>query len=114
MDLDGFLGDLGVPWRRVARDEWGLSFEDVGGWPLHVGIRATGAWLTVQAEVREPGVLDPWWLLHRNRLSGPARYTCTSGRAVWVQADVPWPCERDALDRLLVSVVEAADRARAA
>lgn len=114
MDVGHFLARLDVPWRQVASGEWGLSFADVGGWPLHVGLRVEGAWLSVQAEVRSDGELDPWALLHRNRLDAVVRFTSTSGRAVWVQADVPWPCAEEVLDRVLAGVVAATEWARAA
>lgn len=111
--MNAFLTDTGVPWRRVADGEWGLSFDDVGGWPLHVGLRVSGGLLAVQAEVREPGALEPWPLLHRNRLEALVRFTATSHRAVWVQAELPWPALPEHVDRVLAGVVAAAQWARA-
>lgn len=112
MDVSAFLSTLGVPWREVAEGEWGLSFDDVGGWPLHAGLRAANGWLAVQAEVRESGVLDLQALLHRNRVEAVVRFTTSSHGAVWVQADVPWPCTEAVLERVLAGVLAAAEWAR--
>lgn len=109
-ELDGPLQALGA--RRVADGEWGLTV-NCGGWPLSLGVRAHGAWLSVQGEVCGAGQLDPLWLLHRGRLGIGVRYTHTSYGAVWVQLDVPLgPETAHRIDELLGRVVEAAETAR--
>lgn len=111
-DLDAALQGLGA--RRVAPGEWGLTLEDVGGWPLAMGLRAHRGWLSVQGEVCGPGQVDPHWLLHRGRIAAVGvRYTHTSFGAVWVQLDVPLSDGLAGLvDELLGRVVEAAETAR--
>jgi hypothetical protein len=111
--VGAYLAGLGVEHRNVAPGEWGLTLEDVGGWPLHVGLAHRDGLLRIQAEVRGAGELDAHDLLHRNRLGSLVRYSHTSAGTVWVQAELPEPAVDAAwLDRVLGSLVEAAAAAR--
>jgi hypothetical protein len=107
--LDEALSELGA--QRVADGEWGLEI-DCAGWPLHVGLRVHRGLLRAQAAVLDAGVLDPSDLLHRNRSLELVRYASTRAGEVWVVGDVP--AEGADVDRLLGSLVEAAQAAREA
>jgi hypothetical protein len=120
--IDAYLSELEAATRRVAPGEWGLSAEDVGGWPLHVGLRLIGSHpplLRAQAEVvgvGGMGSVDEHELLFRNRSLAIVRYAHTGAGAVWVVGDLPasaiTPGELDRLLGLLVSA--AADLRRLA
>ena len=113
--VESVLAGLRAPVSRPARGEWGVVFDDVGGWPLHVGLRVRDGLLAVQAEVLGPGVVDPHLLLHRNRLGVLVRYAHSSAGAVHVHAELPVAgVDVAAVDRVLALVVEAAEWARAA
>ena len=112
--IDAYLSEVEAESRRLAPGEWGLSAEDVGGWPLHVGLRLHQDLLRAQAEVVGPGQVDEHELLFRNRSLAIVRYAHTGAGAVWVVGDLPasavTPRE---LDRLLgVLVAAAADLRR--
>jgi hypothetical protein len=112
--IDAYLSEVEAETRRVAPGEWGLSAEDVAGWPLHVGLRLHQDLLRAQAEVVGPGQVDEHELLFRNRSLAIVRYAHTGAGAVWVVGDLPaaavTPRE---LDRLLgVLVAAAADLRR--
>jgi hypothetical protein len=115
--IDAYLSEVEAQTRRVAPGEWGLSAEDVGGWPLHIGLRLHQALLRAQAEVvgvGGMGSVDEHELLFRNRSLALVRYAHTGAGAVWVVGDLPaaavTPRE---LDRLLgVLVAAAADLRR--
>ena len=107
--IDDYLSGLEASTRRVASGEWGLSVEDVAGWPLHVGLALRGGLLRAQAEVVGPGQVDDHEVLFRNRSLALVRYAHTGAGAVWVVGDLPASCVDAAeLDRLLGLVVSAA------
>jgi hypothetical protein len=115
--IDAYLSEVEAETRRLAPGEWGLSAADVGGWPLHVGLRLHQDLLRAQAEVvgvGGMGSVDEHELLFRNRSLAIVRYAHTGAGAVWVVGDLPaaavTPRE---LDRLLgVLVAAAADLRR--
>lgn len=107
--VEQFLASLDADVRCVASGEWGVSLDDVGGWPLHVGLALRDGLLQVQCEAAPAAVLDAHDLLHRNRRGVLVRYTHTSAGAVWVQAELPVEAvTAQWLDRVLGLVVEAA------
>ncbi len=92
--IEAFLQDVGQPWRRAGPRAWGLSLDDVGGWPLHVGLAVRGPvpeLLVVQAMVCGPGAVPAGDLLQRNRRLRVVRLACTRAGEVWVMGDLPWP-----------------------
>ena len=106
--VEQFLASLDADVRCVASGEWGVSLDDVGGWPLHVGLALRDGLLQVQCEAAPAGRSDPHDLLHRNRRGVLVRYTHTSAGAVWVQAELPVEAvSAEWLDRVLGLVVEA-------
>lgn len=109
------LRELDAEHRCPAPGEWGLSLPDVGGHPLHVGLREDGDLLRVQAEACPAAwAPDPHWLLHRNRLGVLVRFTHSGGGDVWVQAEVPLRgLDAGIVERVLALVVQAAQDARA-
>jgi hypothetical protein len=107
--VDDYLSGLEATTRRVADGEWGLSIEDVAGWPLHVGLALRGGLLRAQAEVLGPGQVDDHEVLFRNRSLALVRYAHTGAGAVWVVGDLPSACvSAPELDRLLGLLVSAA------
>jgi hypothetical protein len=107
--IDDYLSGLEASTRRVAPGEWGLSVEDVAGWPLHVGLALRGGLLRAQAEVLGPDQVDDHELLFRNRSLALVRYAHSGAGAVWVVGDLPAGCVSVAeLDRLLGLLVSAA------
>ncbi|WP_205698178.1 hypothetical protein [Conexibacter sp. SYSU D00693] len=113
--VDQVLAELGADHRVVAPGEWGVTFEDVGGWPLDVGLRDAGGLLRVQAELCGPDAVDPHWLLHRSRLGELVRLTHSSAGAVWVQAELVAPGLQVVwVERVLAAVVQVAGDVRAA
>jgi len=110
--IDAYLSEVEASTRRVAPGEWGLSAEDIGGWPLHVGLRLIGSHpplLRAQAEVVGAGQVDEHELLFRNRSLAIVRYAHTGAGAVWVVGDLPASAVTPAeLDRLLGLLVSAA------
>jgi hypothetical protein len=114
--VDAYLAEIEAESRRVADGEWGLSVADVGGWPLHVGLRLIGSHpplLRAQAEALGPGQVDEHELLFRNRSLAIVRYAHTGAGAVWVVGDLPASAVTAAeLDRLLGLVVDAAGAVR--
>jgi hypothetical protein len=114
--IDEYLSALDAQTRRVAPGEWGLSAPDVGGWPLHVGLRVHQGLLRAQAEVLAPGQVDDHEILVRNRTLALVRYAHTHAGAVWIVGDLPERAvDAPELDRLLgVLVAAAADLRRLA
>jgi hypothetical protein len=115
--IDAYLSEVEAETRRLAPGEWGLSAPDVGGWPLHVGLRLIGSHpplLRAQAEAVGPGQVDAHELLFRNRSLAIVRYAHTGAGAVWVVGDLPAAAvSASELDRLLgVLVAAAADLRR--
>jgi hypothetical protein len=110
--IDEYLSAVDAQTRRVAPGEWGLSAPDVGGWPLHVGLRLTRtqpALLRAQAEVLAPGQVDEHEILVRNRTLAIVRYAHTHAGAVWVVGDLPERAvDAPELDRFLGVLVAAA------
>jgi hypothetical protein len=107
--IDEYLSAVEAETRRVAPGEWGLSASDVGGWPLHVGLRLNHGLLRAQAEVVGPGQVDDHEVLVRNRTLAIVRYAHTHAGAVWVVGDLPQRAiDAAELDRLLGVLVAAA------
>lgn len=107
--MDAYLSSIEASSRRVAPGEWGVSVEDVGGWPLHVGLALRQGLLRAQAEVVGPGTVDDHEVLFRNRSLAIVRYAHTGAGAVWVMGDLPQRAiDARELDRLLGLVVTAA------
>ena len=106
------LAESGAPWRRVGRDEWGLTAEAAGR-PLHIGVAVRDGLLCAQAEVLDAGVADEHALLHRNRMLRLVRFAHTRAGAVWVQGELP-PAAATAeeVDRLLGMLLDAAAELR--
>ncbi len=111
--IDALPGDT----RRVAQSEWGVTLDEerAGGWPLDVGLRLADGLLRVQAfalPYREG--LDFGQVLHWNRQTRIARFSCTSSGDIWVQADMPAETvTAEQLDRVLGLIVEGALNVRA-
>lgn len=118
MEIDAFLQDLGQPWRRVGDQAWGLTLDDVGGWPLDVGLavrKPAPELLAIQAPVCRAGQLDPRELLHRSRRLVLVRFTATRAGEVWLQGELPWPVASPGLlSTTLAVLVGAAEDARLA
>lgn len=109
---DRYLAGAGA--RRLADGEWGLSLDDVGGWPLDVGIRLHRGLLRAQAFAAPAGSLDDHELLFRNRSLALVRYAHTGAGDVWVVGELLEESVTEAaLDRLLGLLVQAAGDVRA-
>jgi hypothetical protein len=107
--IDEYLSAVEAQTRRVAPGEWGLTAPDVGGWPLHVGLRLTQGLLRAQAEVVGPDQVDPHEVLVRNRTLAIVRYAHTHAGAVWIVGDLPQrSVDASELDRFLGVLVAAA------
>lgn len=111
--VDHALEALGVPLHRPAPGEWGLTLP-CGRRPLHVGLRVAAGLLRAQAEVAPPGVIDPAWLLHRNRRDLLlVRYGSSAAGATWVHGDLPVEAaSAPRVDELLGRLLRAAEDAR--
>ena len=111
--IDALPGDT----RRVAHGEWGVTIDEErgGGWPLDVGLRLADGLLRVQAfALPYKEALDFGQVLHWNRQTRIARFSCTRAGDIWVQADLPAEVvTAEQLDRLLGLVVEGALNVRA-
>jgi hypothetical protein len=106
--VDSYLSEIDASTRRVAPGEWGISVDDVAGWPLHVGLSLRHGLLRAQGEVLGPGQVDDHEVLFRNRGLALVRYAHTGAGAVWVVGDLPESAVTPAeLDRLLGLVVSA-------
>jgi len=103
--------------RRVAHGEWGVTIDEerAGGWPLDVGLRLADGLLRIQAfALPYKEGLDFGQVLHWNRQTRMARFSCTRSGDIWVQADLPAELvSAELLDRLLGLVVEGALNVRA-
>src|SRR3954451_3174596 len=105
----------GAGGRRLADGEWGLTIDDVGGWPLDVGVRLRRGVLRAQAVVTGAGALDEHELLVRNRGLLLVRFAHTGSGDVWLVGELLEEHVSEAsVDRLLGLVVQAAGDARAA
>jgi hypothetical protein len=110
---DAYFASLGTTARRVADGEWGVSVQDVAGWPLHVGVRLADGFLRAQAEVVGADQISDHELLFRNRGLRVVRFAHTGAGDVWVVGDVPATAVSAAeLDRLLGLLVAAATEVR--
>jgi hypothetical protein len=110
------LRAAGVPWRRVASGEWGLT-ASAGGWDLHVGVALRDGLVCAQAEALGAGASgapDAHALLHRNRTLRLVRFAHTRAGAVQIQGEVPAPPVPAHVDRLLGALAQAADDLRSA
>lgn len=112
--LDAFLAGLDAVVHRPAPLERGFALGS-GEWPLHVGARAVGGLLELQAEVAPPGAIDAAWLLHRNRRDlRVVRYASSAEGATWIHGDlVLGAVTTAALDDLLARMLGAAEDAAA-
>jgi hypothetical protein len=112
--VDRYVAGLEGDTRRVAEAEWGLTV-DAGGWPLHVGIAVRDGLLRAQAEVVEPGRLDPETLLRWNRGLRLVRFSHTGAGAVYVEGEIPAEAVGvERLDGFLGLLVRVAAQAREA
>jgi hypothetical protein len=104
-----FLQGLEAPFREVAEGEFGASLEDVGGWPLELGVRVRDGLVAAQAEALAQGHgLDLHALLHRNRIASLARFAHSSAGALHVHVDLPADgLTAAAADRALGELVQA-------
>jgi hypothetical protein len=107
--VQDFIASLGPAGRRVAPAEWGISIDDVGGWPLHVGVALRDGLLRAQAEALGPDSgLSDHELLVRNRRLALVRFAHSGAGAVWVQGELlPAAVHAASLDRLLGLLVAA-------
>lgn len=110
---DAYVKSLGPAARRVADGEWGVTLEDVAGWPLHVGIRLREGFLRAQAEVLGADRISDHELLFRNRTLRLVRLAHTGAGDVWVVGELPEAAASAAeMDRLLGLLVAAATEVR--
>jgi hypothetical protein len=116
MDVEEFLHELGQTWRPAGPRAWGVTFAEVGGRPLDVGLAVRGpapTLLRLQAPICEAGLLQAADLLHRNRRLTLVRFTTTRAGEVWLQGELPWPLAGpELLDAALGVLVETAEAAR--
>jgi hypothetical protein len=102
-----YLASAGA--RSLAPGEWGLTLDDVGGWPLDVGVRVRRGVLRAQAFVAPAGSVDDHELLVRNRGLLLVRFAHTGSGDVWVIGETPVEhADERGLDRLLGLLVQAA------
>ena len=95
--------------RSLASGEWGLTVDDVGGWPLDVGVRLCRGVLRAQAFVAPAGSVDEHELLVRNRGLLLVRFTHTGSGDVWLVGELlEEHADEGSLDRLLGLLVQAA------
>lgn len=109
--VDAYIAGLEGETRRVAFAEWGVTV-DAAGWPLHVGVAIRDGVLRAQAQVVEPGRIDPHDLLRWNRQVPFVRFAHTNEGEVWIHGDLPLtavsPTELDRfLGLLVLSVTQA-------
>jgi hypothetical protein len=110
---DAYFASLGAAARRVADGEWGVTIEDVAGWPLHVGARLADGFLRAQAEVVARDQVADHELLFRNRGLRLVRLAHSGAGDVWIVGDLPAAAVSSAeLDRLLGLLVAAATEVR--
>jgi hypothetical protein len=110
---DAYIASLGAAGRRVADGEWGVTIDDVAGWPLHIGLRLRDGFLRAQAEVVGAGQISDHELLLRNRSLRVVRLAHTGAGDVWVVGDLPEVAVSAAeLDRLLGLLVACATDVR--
>lgn len=110
---DAYIASLGAAARRVADGEWGVTIDDVAGWPLHVGVRLADGFLRAQAEVVGADQVSDHELLFRNRTLRVVRLAHTGAGDVWIVGDLPQAAVSAAeLDRLLGLLVAAATEVR--
>src|SRR5215213_5811942 len=86
--IDAYLQGLEGDVRRLAEGEWGLSVE-AGGWPLHVGVALRDGLLRAQAQVADPGALEPDALLRWNRQVPLVSFGLTRSGEVWLGGELP-------------------------
>ena len=99
----------GAGGRRLADGEWGLRVDDVGGWPLDVGVRLRRGVLRAQAFVAPAGAVDEHELLVRNRGLLLVRFAHTGSGDVWLVGEVlSEHVSAESVDRLLGVLVQAA------
>src|SRR3954449_11317872 len=92
----------GAGGRSLAHGEWGLTVEDVGGWPLDVGVRLRRGVLRAQGFVAAAGAVDEHELLVRNRGLLLVRFAHTGSGDVWIIGELfEEHLDVRSLDRLL-------------
>ena len=100
--------------RRLADGEWGLTVDDVGGWPLDVGVRLRRGVLRAQAFIARAGAVDERELLVRNRGLLLVRFAHTGSGDVWLVGELlEEHVSAESVDRLLGLLVQAAGDVRA-
>jgi hypothetical protein len=111
-EIDAYLQGLEGDVRRLAEGEWGLTV-DAGGWPLHVGVAIRDGLLRAQAQVADPGALDPEALLRWNRQVPLVGFGLTRSGEVWLGGELPLAAvDAVQLDRFLGLLVRVAHEAR--
>jgi hypothetical protein len=99
----------GARGRHLADGEWGLRLDDVGGWPLDVGVRLRRGVLRAQAFVAPAGTVDEHELLVRNRGLLLVRFAHTGSGDVWLVGELlEEHVDEASVDRLLGLLVQAA------
>lgn len=111
--VDAALRGAGLHPHRPVAGEWGLVME-CGGGPLHVGLALRDGLLRAVAEVCGPGLVEPAWLLHRNRRDLLlVRYGTGADGGVWLHGELhPAGVTPAAVDELLARLHGAAEAAR--
>jgi len=98
----------------LAAGEWGLTVDDVGGWPLDVGVRLRRGVLRAQAFIARAGAVDERELLVRNRGLLLVRFAHTGSGDVWLVGELlEEHVSAESVDRLLGLLVQAAGDVRA-
>ena len=111
-EIDAYLQGLEGDVRHLAEGQWGLSV-DAGGWPLHVGVAIRDGLLRAQAQVADPGALEPEALLRWNRQIPLVSFGLTRSGEVWIGGDLPLVAiDATQLDRFLGLLVRVAHEAR--
>lgn len=104
--VDSYLSSTGA--RRLAAGEWGLTLDDVGGWPLDVGVRLRRGVLRAQAFVTGAGSVEDHELLVRNRGLLLVRFVHTGSGDVWAIGELSEEhADATSVDRLLGLLVQA-------
>lgn len=110
--IDAYLQGLEGDVRRLDEAQWGFTIE-AGGWPLHVGVAIRDGLLRAQAQVADPGALEPEALLRWNRQVPLVSFGQTRSGEVWLGGELPLAAVDAAqLDRFLGLLVRVAHEAR--
>lgn len=110
--IDDYIASLEPPGRQIAPTEWGISLE-VGGWPLHIGLRVAHGVLCAQAMAVGPGQAGFETLLRANRRLDLVSFGLSETGEVWVKGAAPVAgLSAQEIDRLLALVVRCAEWVR--